>query len=318
MLGVLAVTAPIFIVIAIGFAAVASGLFAREAVRVLGRFVIQFALPALLFKALSERSFAEVMNLDYLLAYAAGSLAVMAAGVAVAYRLRRKDLAASTLHGLGMSMSNSGFIGFPVALQVLGPPAAVALALSMIVENLLMLPLALALADSGAGDGRRWHAVVLQSLLRLATNPIILAITAGFALALLDAPPPAPVARAIDMLAMACGPVALFVIGGTLAGQRIRGMLGDVGLVVAGKLLLHPMAVLAAFLLVRPVDPPLFAAALIYASAPMLSIYPIIGQKYGHEGMCAAALLAATAASFLSVSALLWLVGASGMLAVGP
>jgi hypothetical protein len=41
----------------------------------------------------------------------------------------------------------------------------------------------------------------------------------------------------------------------------------------------------------------------------MLSIYPILAQKYGFEEMCAAALLLATVLSFLTISVALWLPG---------
>jgi uncharacterized membrane protein YfbV (UPF0208 family) len=42
------------------------------------------------------------------------------------------------------------------------------------------------------------------------------------------------------------------------------------------------------------------------AAMPMLSIYPILAQIYGQEDFSAAALLIATAASFYTLSGLLW------------
>ena len=55
-----------------------------------------------------------------------------------------------------------------------------------------------------------------------------------------------------------------------------------------GKLVLHPLAVLAMLLLLPPMD-------------------PVLAQKHHLEGFCAAALLATTIASFFSISAALWL-----------
>ncbi len=52
-----------------------------------------------------------------------------------------------------MSASNSGFIGYPVAAMVLGSPAAMFLALNMLIENLLIIPLALTLAELGRQTG---------------------------------------------------------------------------------------------------------------------------------------------------------------------
>jgi predicted permease len=61
--------------------------------------------------------------------------------------------------------------------------------------------------------------------------------------------------------------------------------------------------------LLPPADPALRAAAVVFAGTPMLSIYPILAQKYGFESMCAAALLLATVLSFVTISAILWLLG---------
>ena len=41
----------------------------------------------------------------------------------------------------------------------------------------------------------------------------------------------------------------------------------------------------------------------------MLSIYPLLSQKFGQEGLSAAALVAATTLSFFTVSGLLWVLG---------
>ena len=66
------------------------------------------------------------------------------------------------------------------------------------------------------------------------------------------------------------------------------------------------MGTLAVLLLLPPIDPALRVAAVVFASVPMLSIYPVVAQKYHLEGLTAAALLVTTVASFLSISLLLW------------
>ncbi|MNG30533.1 hypothetical protein D3C84_1161650 [compost metagenome] len=67
-------------------------------------------------------------------------------------------------------------------------------------------------------------------------------------------------------------------------------MLADVVQITLGKLVLHPLAVALAFALVPGIDPQLRIAGLLIASAPMFSIYPLIGQPYGLESRCAAVL----------------------------
>lgn len=315
MLDVLALTGPIYLLIAAGWVATRSGLFARADMRVFGKYVIHLALPALLFNAVSQRSVAEVLNPVFMAAYAAGSVAAMLLGILWARRVLGQPLSASAIIGMGMSCSNSGFIGFPLVAQVFGPAtAAIGLALAMLVENFLLLPLALAIADSDVGDaaqggsrGERWRAALAQSARGIVRNPLIHGIALGLLFSLLGWRLPGPVARAVDLMALSCAAISLFVIGGSLVGLSTRGMAREVGTIAAGKLLLHPLAVLVAVLLLPPMARELQVAVVVMAAVPMLGIYPILAQKHGHDGMAAAAQLATTAASFVTLTVLLWL-----------
>jgi len=304
MLQILSVTGPIYLIMAAGYMAVRWGFFTREEARVLGRFVVNFCVPALVFRALSQRTLSEVLNGPYLAAYALGSLAVLLGAVAYAHRLRGKPMSLAALQGLGMSGSNSAFVGYPIILQLLGPPAGVALALTMMVENLLIMPLAFVLADSGGT--LRWHRALAQAMRGLLKNPMFIGILAGFTFALFDLHLPEVLDRTAQITATAASPLALFVIGASLVGLRLEGLRRDLAVVVLGKLVLHPVAVFLALLILPPLDPPLRVAAVVFAGMPMLSLYPALAQKYQQEGFCAAALLVATVLSFLTISVWIW------------
>jgi malonate transporter len=262
------------------------------------------------FTALSQRPVSEILNARYMLDYAVGSLVVLLVAFAWGWWRQGKSFTLSALCGLGMSSSNSGFIGYPIAVQVVGAgSAAVGLAMCMVIENLLMIPLSLMMAESGNADAGKWHRIVLQSLGKLASNPIILAMLGGVSVAFLGLPIGGVLARTINMLAMSSTAVSLFVIGGALVGLPVKGMRRDVSAIALGKLLLHPFLVGLMVWVLPPTDPTLRAAAVVFASVPMLSIYPILAQKYGFEGFCAAALLLATVLSFVTISLTLWLLG---------
>jgi predicted permease len=308
-MNILSITGPIYLVILGGFLSVRLGLFEKRDTRALGTFVANFCVPALLFRTLGSRDIDEVLDLRYMLAYACGSLTVLLGTYFGMRRLRGAVSAKAALLGLGMSSSNSAYIGFPIASQLLGPAAAAGLALVMLVENVLMVPLALALAEGSEGGRRSWRDA-LAPLRRLARNPMILAIVAGFSVALLDLEVPDVLARTVQLVAAAASPTSLFVIGGTLVGLRLRGVRREVALITFGKLVLHPLAVLLFLELLRPSDASLRTAAVIYAMVPMLSIYPILAQKYHLEELAAAALLVTTVAAFGSISLWLWVLHA--------
>ncbi len=308
MLAVLSVTLPIFILVAAGFVATRLGATTAADIQALGTFVIRFALPALIFNSLAQRPFAEVANARYLAAYMAGSVAVFATMFALARALRPGDRARDAIQALGSSCSNSGFVGYPVALLFVGPRAAVAVALTMVVENVVVMPLALALAESGRHGGKKTPASPRRLVGRLARNPLIIAIALGAATSFAGVGLPTPLARAVNMLAMASGAVALFVVGGMLVGLQVGGVTRDTARIVAGKLILLPAAVFVAQWLLAPaLDPDLRKSMLIFASSPTLSIFPLLGRQYGQERVCAATVMMTTGLSFLTMSALLLL-----------
>lgn len=304
MSDVLAIIVPIYLLIGLGYAAGRAGVFGSTELRVLGRFVLLFCLPALLFDAVSRRRLDEVLNPAYLAAYAGGSLAVFGVGLAWARWRRGAPLSLAAMQGLGMSSSNSGYVGYPVLQQLIGPAAGGPLALTMLVENLVAIPLALALADAG-GHGSLRQALA-QSMRGLVRNPLVVAIVASLVFALAGWRLPKPVEATVRILATASSPVALFVIGGTLVGLKLEGVRGDLLRVALGKLLLHPLAVFGALALLPAVDPTLRLGALLLAAMPMLGVYPVLAQKHHHERFCAAALLATTVLSFVTISGGLW------------
>ncbi|WP_111414980.1 AEC family transporter [Billgrantia lactosivorans] len=315
MLDILAITTPIFLLIGAGYLAMGTRLVNREQLQGVAIFVLYFALPALVIRALTQNPLDEVIHKPYLLAYGLGSAAIFGLALLLTLTLQRKPLSEAAMHALGMSASNSGFIGYPVAAMVLGTsPAAVFLALNMVIENLLIIPAALILAEAGRQSGAGIVTVARKTLLRLVRNPILIGLAAGLLLAVTESALPRPLAQVVEMLASAAGPAALFVIGGTLFGLQVRGMLRNVGQIVVGKLILHPLAVLGLFLLMPDTDPMLVAGALLFACAPMISIYPLLGQRYGMAGVSAAALMVATLAAFVTLSTGIWLLDLSGLL----
>lgn len=305
-LDILGITGPIYLAIALGFFCTRQGLFAKADMQVFGRFTLQLALPALLFNALSQRSVAEILNLNYLLAYALGSLVVIGLGLFWARKVQGQSLCYSSMMAMGMSCPNSGFVGYPIILLSFGPVAGVALALNMVVENLLLLPLLLAIADSQGRPGQ-WKTVLLQTLKNLLKNPMILGIVAGFLFSMSGLQMPAPVGRTINLFAQSSAVLSLFVIGGSLVGLQAKGLQGTVMPIALGKLVLHPLAMWAVLVWLVPIaDPALRAAALLTGAMPMLGIYTILNQRHGHGTVSAAALLVTTIGSFFTLTALLW------------
>lgn len=305
---ILSLTSPTFILILMGFCAVRFGFLAKENVRTLAWFVVNVGLPAAMFKALNSRSFQDILHYDYLLIFGIGSLISFAVMFTVA-KVRGKPLTECALFGLGGSVSNSLMIGFPIIMQLFGDAALVPFALTLIVENLFILPLALALADTGQQQSGSFFSALMKSLPQLLKNPIIASIGIGLISTAMNIHPPAFINKVIDMLSVTVGGLALFAIGGMLVGLKPKGMMTDLSAIVFGKMIIHPLAVFSMMLVMPPMQPLFQNVAIILASMPMFSIFAVIGMRYNYGGLCSAVLLPATVLAFFTINSVIWLLG---------
>eukprot|EP01037_Dinobryon_pediforme_P015169 gene15167-15311_t len=273
ILQVLVTIAPIFLLIGLGYVSIQLNIVRPEDLRSISRFVVCFTLPAMIFHSVAARDFSQIFRPDYLGAYTLGSLVALGLGIAQAKWLRGKSTTDSVLQGMGMSMSNSAYIGLPIAFQLIGTEATLAFSLNQIVENLLMFPLVLTLAEAGSGfkstRSRGYHDFTFQLGRRLVKNPMILAIVLGVAVSGLHLPIPAVIDKSIEILAVASPGCALFVVGGALVGAFSRDIVADIAIVTFGKLLIHPLMIFVAFLMFPAMETSLAKAAVIMAS-PMI------------------------------------------------
>lgn len=290
-----------------GYLAARVKMLRREHIQGLGIFVMSFALPALIMRTIASKPIDTVLDWRYLGAYAAGSLVVFWTGYQFSTRIRKRDSSESAILALGMSASNSGFIGFPLVLALVGESAGVAVALSILVEQALMIPLALIVAERAQLQERSWTKLLPKLLRRLGSTPMIIGISIGLALSVTGIEIGPPLSKPLEMLAGASAPVALFVIGGLLFGLKPAGMFLDVNQVAFGKLVLHPVFVgLFIVLLPGTGNPSLVFAAAMFASVPTMSAFPLVGQQFGMENRCAGILFFTTLLSFFSISAIVY------------
>ena len=305
MLNVLGISGPIFIIILLGFLATRLGLLKPQEAKPLGIFVIQFALPALLFRALAHSNPSHLLADNLIPSYAMGSTIVF---ICATFALSlRHGLKKAVSLGVGTALSNSAFMGLPIADEVFGSQATNMLAVYVFVENLILVPLLLIIGEIKSTREGHWLRILRDIGIGLIRNPLVLAMTAGMVFSIFNLPIAPPLERTINLLAAASAPTALFYIGCTLAGMRLKVPTPDLLMIASTKLLLHPLAVFLAFHFLSSSDDETIKAATLNAAMPMATIYPLLGQRYGQEGPCSAVLLLTTTLSFFSISTLLWL-----------
>src|SRR5690606_19303033 len=99
----------------------------------------------LLFNALASRNPAEILNPLYLALYAGASIAALIVALVWFRRVQGLPLSEAGICVMGVSCANSGYFAFPILALAVPETAPAVLAMGMMVENLVMIPLCLIL-----------------------------------------------------------------------------------------------------------------------------------------------------------------------------
>jgi len=316
MLAILAVTFPIYLVILLGYVAVRTGYSPADTINALSQFTVRICLPALIFSALTTSGTGEALNWGIIIGYLIASLLALFFGYVIMRRMFQEKSPAAWIHSLAISNSNSGFIGFAIASMVFPDIALPVLAWIMIVENAVIIPLALVSADVASEHRTTLSTSAKRAFQSFVRNPLVLAILAALIVRGIGSPLPKPVVSTIQMLASVAPVIALFVVGGIVARFSLSLHWRRTTAISFGKLIVHPTLVYALLSLWPGLGQEFVMTAVLFAAVPMLSIYPMLGAKYGSEQVCATAFIVTVILSFFTISALIWWMGIAGIASI--
>ncbi len=300
MLPIFLQTLPFFALIAVGYVATRTGFFSEEATAYLTRFVFYFALSAMLFRFSANLSLSEVFDGRFVVAYLWGSAVAYLIATTVAF-YRGLSVAEAAVEAQSSVIGNVGFLGIPMFVLLIGEHAIGPVMLVLAVDLLVFGSLIVVLI-TGSRDGRLSPAILLTVGRGLLANPMLVSIALGFGWSATGMEIPGPANAFLSLLGGAATPVALFVIGASLASKSAE------RLVIAGwisvmKLFVHPALVALSAIMVFKVNPTSAGIMIACASLPVAGNVFILAQHYGvAPARVSAAILVSTVISVVTVS----------------
>jgi len=329
MLDLVGIVAPFFMVIMFGFLAGRLGVFRLDSAKVFNNYLLYFALPAMFLSKLLEQDVLSGFDVRVMVVFMLANTTILVLSWIIHGGLYRLSLDDTAALGTTSAWGNSGYMGIPLALELLGGPG-IFVAFSLLAADIIIISIAgFALheidkdrAENGNGSGRGGLGLAslgraLRKTLRsIATNPFLIPFALGFALsAVRPAWPDALtvtvdfVFPALEMLSATAFGVALFSIGVGMALRPISNvgeaapMLASTGIL---KLIVHPVsaALIAAFMF--DLEPAVFATCVILAATPTATNAFIMATAYGKRASeASAAILVSTSIAFFTLTALL-------------
>ena len=321
MLNILLVTFPFFALVLCGYVAARRAWLPLAAIPGLNTFVLYFALPCMLYRFGAGTPIAQLLDGSVLAVYL--PCALLMVGLTIAVTLQRPATGQGRIGwndaafgALVAAFPNTGFMGVPLLVALLGASAAGPAILTIVIDMLVTSSLCIALSRLDGADGHGVAKAGRLALKGVLANPLpwsialgALASGAGFEL-------PKPVMGTVDLLADAASPVALFTIGAVLARSQINSTTRTPAVLYVPvsliKLVIHPLLVgavgLGATRLGLVLDSFTLTVLVLVAALPSASNVALLAERFGADnGRIARIILLSTVLAFFSFSAVVTL-----------
>ena len=307
MTALLDVILPVFLVIGFGYIAVWRGLFSDAGVDGLMKFTQSFAIPCLLFRAISTLDLGQNFDLALLGSFYAGALSGFLVGRMGARLFFGRGWDDSVAIGFCCLFSNSLLLGLPITERAYGLSALEANYAIIAIHSPFCYAVGITAMEIARNRGESVAALPGKVLKAMFNNALIVGITLGFVVNLGGIPLPSVFTDAVDLMIRAALPAALFGLGGVLYRYRPEGDMRTILFVVAVSLILHPVIVWGLARSNDLSDAALRSAIMTAAMAPGINSY-VFANMYGTaRRVAASSVLMGTGLSIFTVWVWLYL-----------
>ena len=298
----LQVILPVFIVIGFGYLAVWQKWFSDSGVEALMKFTQTFAIPCLLFSAVSTLNLGQTFHFALLGSFYFGAILGFCLGLFGARFLFKRTWEDSVAIGFCCLFSNSVLLGLPITERAYGTAALTANFAIIAVHAPIAYGIGITVMELVRGRGLTGGQLLRKVLRSMFKNALVIALTFGFTVNLSGIILPEILTDGIDLLARGALPAALFGLGGVLVRYRPEGDLRVIFYICAVSLLVHPALVwvTGSYFELSPTD---FRSAILTAAmAPGINAY-IFANMYGSaRRVAASAVLISTALTIFTAS----------------
>lgn len=295
---------PVFLVVASGYVMVRMRWYPEAGIDPLIKFATGFAVPVLLFRAMYGIDLASSLNGAQQLSFYVAATVCFVAGIALARIIWKRPPGEAVAVGFCALFSNSVLFGLPIMERAFGRLDEL---YALITFHTPFCYFAGILAmELSRRDRVAPHIAVRNALQKMFSNALTIGLLLGLAANLSGVTIPEPLIGAVDMIASAALPIALFAIGGVLTRYTLKADIGEALMVSVLSTLVHPLLtwLLTKYLFDLPAV--FVQSAVVMAAMPTgINGYIFAAMYHRAERTAASAVLIATAMSILTIP--IWL-----------
>lgn len=268
----------LFILIFIGFIIKQSKVVDREFINNLATFIIYVTLPALIINSMDYDFSVELLinvGISFVITCLIYLLMIAVANLVI----KPFDIAESkaSIYRFLIIFANVGFMGYPVTYVLFGSEGVFLASIYNLVFNIMIWSIGVIIITSKDKSVKYFN---YKQLL----NPGIIAIVIGFSLFIAPFSLPEAIIGALEILGDSTIPLAMIVVGATLAQVKISSIFYDLKLwlVALLRLIILP-AVVFLLLMFLPIDETVAGVIVLLTAMPAATNTAIFAQEFGGD-----------------------------------
>ena len=301
MSALLDVIIPVFLIIGFGYCTVWIKLFSIDTIDGLMKFTQNFAIPVLLFNAISKVDLVNIFNLNLFFSFYIGATAGFIIGFLGSHYIFNRPLEDSVAIGFCCLFSNSVMLGLPITERAYGNNAlqhnfAIVSIHAPFCYFLGITVMELIKSTEKSVSGK--SVIILKAMF---SNALVIGIVLGFLVNIFGVNLTKSIQASVDMITGVALPAALFGMGGILYQYRPEGDAGPIIMICAVSLIIHPAIVWGFGHQLNLTDAQMRSAVITAAMAPGINTY-VFANMYGTaKRVASTGVLLSTALSICTV-----------------
>lgn len=306
----LEIVVPVFLIIATGYVAVRSRFIPDAAIDPMVKFQVGAAVPCLLFASMLRTDLETAIDPLTLLAFFASGTTVFLLAIWLARRLFRRRPGEAVAVGFCAFFPNAVLLGIPITERAFGETTMAAVFGIVAFHSMYNWFTGFIAMEAARRDSESIAAGLRKAFITTFRNPLMIGLMLGIAWNMLSLPMPKVAMDAIDMLAAAAIPVALFALGGVLTRYRLLDKITEASMVSVVGLVIHPAIAWVLTAKILGLAPEYVQASVVITAMPTGINSYIFASLYNRAvGTAASSVLLSTVLSVITITGWLAFLG---------
>ena len=315
---ILSIIFPLILVALLGFICTKSRWLSKEQLDALSKFAFSISIPAFLFYQMAKAEFSDQVSLQLFAAFYLPVLTCYFIAFVINYFFYKseqldqngssdiKNSAASAVFALSASYSNNVIVGLPLLLAALGEQVIGIIFLIVTFHSALLFALTSIIATRATAKHDEKPFNYLGFIKQTLNNPLIISILLGLVVNLLGITLPESLQDSLALIAKPAIPLALYILGASLAFYQVRQELTFISIACASKLILLPILVFLTSQYMFKLEPFVVTVLVMLSACPTgVNAYLIAATHQTHQQTVAGAIVVSTLLSIITLP--LWL-----------